>query len=115
MTTVVTTPTIVTVTSPGDAPVTTVRDSTIVTVAAPGPQGVPGPAGPPGGGFYVHTQTAPSASWVIDHNLGRRVHVSLSDATAVPFREVYADVVHGSLNQTSVIFASPVAGSAVLS
>lgn len=115
MTTVVTVPTIVTVTSSGDAPVTTVRDNTIVTVTAPGPQGPPGPAGPPGGGYYVHTQTAPSASWIIDHNLGRRVHVALSDATAAPFRNVYADVVHGTLNQTSITFPTPVTGSAVIS
>jgi hypothetical protein len=87
-------------------------------VGPEGPQGETGdtgPVGPPGGTAYVHTQTVPASTWIIDHNLGRRVHVSLSDAVAAPFRLVYSDVDHGSLNQTTVTFPTPTAGSAVLS
>lgn len=92
-----------------------VRQPTVVAVTAPGPQGpqgAQGPAGAPGGSAYVHTQAAPSASWVIDHNLGRKVHVSVVTDLG---RLVFADVEHGSLNQTTVTFPGPVTGAAILS
>lgn len=78
----------------------------------PGPEGPEGPAGPPGGGFFVYTQNTPAATWVIDHNLGRKVQVSLFNTVQVV---VHADIQHGSINQTTVTFPSPFAGSAVLS
>lgn len=91
-------------------------DLLVLPVAGPpGPPGPPGLPGGAGGGYYVHVQTAPSASWVIDHNLGQRVHVSVFDTITAPFRLVYADVEHGSLNQATVTFPYPVVGTAVLS
>lgn len=78
----------------------------------PGPEGPQGPAGPPGGGFFVYTQSVPASTWVIDHNLGRKVQVSLFSTLNTV---VYADITHGSVNQTTVTFAAPFAGSAVLS
>ena len=86
-----------------------------VGVASPGPQGVPGatgPAGAPGGSFFEHVQSVASASWVINHNQGRKVHVSVFDDTG---HLIGADVEHGSLNQTTVTWAQPVTGSAVIS
>ncbi len=111
-TTVIHDPTIVVVTSPGEYPVTVVRDNTIVAVTAPGPQGPSGPQGPPGGSAYVHTQTSPAATWIINHNLGRKVHVTLFDPAETV---VHADIDHGTINQTTITWASPATGSAVLS
>lgn len=91
----------------------------VAPVAGPrgpkGDPGDPGPPGPAGDAAYVHTQSTPAATWVIDHNLGRLVHVTVSDATTPPWRQVFADIEHGSINQTSVTFPAPVAGTAVLS
>lgn len=88
------------------------------TVTALPVAGPPGPEGPPGSSadnYYVHTQAVASATWIINHNLGKNVQVSIFDSTSAPWRLVYTDVEHGSLNQTTVIFPSPVTGSAVIS
>jgi hypothetical protein len=72
--------------------------------------GIQGPPGVAGGFEYLRAVAA--TTWIIDHNLGRKVHVSIfSDASEV----VYADVTHGSINQTSITFAAPTTGSAVIS
>jgi hypothetical protein len=102
----------------------------LVVVPTPGPPGPQGPAGSTvdvglvqglidtsidvydSASHYVHTQSSPSASWVIDHNLGRKVHVTLLDPLG---RVVYSDVEHGSDNQATVIYPTPVAGYAVIS
>ncbi|PRH79393.1 hypothetical protein C6N75_09935 [Streptomyces solincola] len=86
-----------------------------LTLSQGGQQGPPGPPGVPGapGGFvYEHTQSVAAATWVINHNIGRRVHVSVFDSSG---RQVETDVEHGTTNQTSVIFATPTTGSAVIS
>lgn len=77
-----------------------------------GPDGPPGADGAPGGSAFVFTQASPSASWVIDHNQGRKLHVTIFDTGE---RVVYADVEHGSTDQATITFAVPVSGSAVLS
>lgn len=115
---IIETPTTVTVTSDDGPAATVVLEETVVTIAAPGPRGAKGDTGaqgPPGGSAYVHTQSSPSASWIINHNLGREVHVTLYDTVTPPLRMVFSDVEHGSLNQTTVTFPAPVAGLAVLS
>lgn len=91
-----------------------------VTVAPPGPTSVTvlpvagptGPQGAPGGSYFVHTQSSPSATWIIDHNLGRKVHVTLFDPLSTV---IHADIDHGTPNQTTITFPSPVTGSAVIS
>lgn len=70
----------------------------------------PGSGG--GGDSFEYTQASPAASWIIDHNLSRKVHVTVFDVLA---NVVYADVEHGTPNQATVTFADPFAGSAVLS
>lgn len=72
--------------------------------------GIQGPPGVAGGFEYLRTVAA--STWIIDHNLGRKVHVSIFSDTA---ELVFADVVHGTINQTSITFASPTTGSAVIS
>ncbi len=83
-----------------------------LTVAAVGPAGPPGAPGPAGGDVFVHTQSTPAATWVIDHDRGRRVHVSLlNDSDEV----VFSDIEHGSLNQTTITFPAPTTGVAIIS
>ena len=48
MSTVVTVPTVLVVSTPDDGAMTVVTEQTVVTVTASGPQGPPGPSGPPG-------------------------------------------------------------------
>jgi len=79
---------------------------------------VPGPQGPPGepgasGSVYVHNQTTPSSNWIITHNLAHYV-----GAVIVPTGEtqnVVADVFQNSVNSATIVFPTPVSGTAVLS
>jgi hypothetical protein len=61
---------------------------------------------------YVYLQAVPAATWIIDHGLSRKVHVTVFDSGE---GVVYADVAHGSINQTTVSFPNPVTGSVVIS
>lgn len=105
-------------------PLPPVPDIVVVTdverllIATPGPQGIPGPPGPPGrpgasgSDYYEHEQIAASSTWVIPHGLGRRVNVTLFDATG---RQVYADVEQSdNLNSVTVIYPGPLAGFALV-
>lgn len=85
-------------------------DNVIVQmVGARGPQGPPGPAG---GTAYEYVQSTPAASWIINHNLNRPVHVTLyNDSGEI----VYSDVQRGSSNTLTVSFPAPTTGSAVVS
>jgi hypothetical protein len=89
--------------------ITIVQQVSSIEVAAAGPQG---PTGLPGGTYYEHVQSPASATWVIDHNLGRKVHVSVFDTSG---RLVLTDVEHGTADQATVTWATPTAGSAVIS
>lgn len=73
-----------------------------------GPQGPQGPAGT----SYTHTQSASASTWIVTHNLNKKVHVSIFDDTG---ELIYADVDHGSLNQTTITFSSPMTGTAFFS
>jgi hypothetical protein len=89
------------------APVRVVTRAPAVAVVASGPQG---PAGPPGAALdYEHVQSAASAEWIVNHNLGVEPAVSVLSAGGV---EVLAQIVHVSVNQFRVYFASPQAGRA---
>lgn len=86
------------------------RSTTLAEVGVPGPPGPPGPAGSGSGTYVVHTQTSPAATWPITHNLGRYPSVSV----VVGGELVDADIEYSDLNVVAVVFASPVAGAAVL-
>lgn len=95
--------------------VVVVREPVVVTVAAPGPQGPQGPAGAPGapgGSYFTHTQSTPAATWIIDHNLAKKVHVTIFNPAGTV---IHADIDHGTTNQATITFPSPVTGSAVIS
>lgn len=87
---------------------------TELVVASSGPQGPRGPQGLPGasgGTVYLHTQSVASASWVINHNIGRAVAVILYDSDG---NVVQSDIEHGSVNQATVTWNSPTVGSALV-
>ncbi|GAA2322316.1 hypothetical protein GCM10010149_89350 [Nonomuraea roseoviolacea subsp. roseoviolacea] len=75
----------------------------------PGPRGDPGPAGPAGQAIEV-AQTAPSASWLITHNLGYFPQVSVVVSGSV----VFADVTHLDTDRLAVVFPQPTSGSVLL-
>ena len=64
-----------------------------------------------GGAAYVHTQSTPSATWTITHNLGFKPSVELLNTGS---QEIDGDVVHVSENVTTVYFTTAVAGFARL-
>lgn len=68
--------------------------------------------GPPGiGASFEHTQGPAATPWVINHNLGRKVAVELYTPGGM---EMLGDIVHVSLNQVQISFASPTSGSALI-
>jgi hypothetical protein len=75
-----------------------------------GVQGPPGPPGPPGGAFFVHVQNSPSATWIINHNLGRRPGVSLLTLNGDEFE---GQIRHVSSNQAQALLATAMAGQAL--
>lgn len=95
-----------------------VEATPVITVAAPGPQGVPGPpgadgtSGAPGGAYFLLTQSAASATWLVQHNLGHIPHITIIDASG---EVVITDIHHTDVNQAVLTFASPTTGKAVCS
>lgn len=87
----------------------------IVTSVEQGPPGPPGSIGIDGlqgiqgekgdvGGTYEHLQLVNSDSWIVNHNLGFRPNVSV---LSVGGREMFAEVIHTSLNQVIIYFDEP--------
>lgn len=67
--------------------------------------------GTDGGAAYVFTQSAPSSTWTINHNLGHVPSVEVFDSGS---QEVDADVTHPTANQTVILFTVPLSGFARL-
>lgn len=88
------------------------RTGSWMIVPTPGPKGDQGDPGTPGGSYFVHVQATPAATWIINHNLAKKVHVTLFDTSDVVF---HADLEHGSINQVTVTFPGPTVGSAFIS
>lgn len=63
------------------------------------------------GAAYVFTQSAPSSTWTINHNLGYVPSVEVFDSGS---QEVDADVTHPTVNQTVILFTVPLSGFARL-
>lgn len=72
-------------------------------------------AAPPssgGGGSdsnYVHTQTVPDTTWIVDHNLGKRPAVTVVDSGGT---QVEGSVQHVSDNRAIVTFTVAFGGTA---
>jgi hypothetical protein len=82
----------------------TVQETAGVQIITAGTQGPPAATQ-----TYLHTQSAPSAEWIVNHNLGFKPDVTLLDSGSQVFQ---ADIVHISVNQLRVIMATPTAGTA---
>lgn len=95
----------VTVTENGSSTVVTVPVTSTVTAITQGPQG------PAGSGAYIHTQSAASTTWTINHNMGFRPSVELLDSGS---QEIDGEVSHPSINQTVVTLNPASAGLARL-
>jgi hypothetical protein len=95
----------VTVTENGSSTVVTVPVTSTVTATTQGPQG------PAGSGAYIHTQSAASTTWTINHNMGFRPSVELLDSGS---QEIDGEVSHPSVNQTVVTLNPASAGLARL-
>jgi hypothetical protein len=81
--------------------------NTAIEVVEVGIQGPPGPGGGGSGSAFTFTQGSPAATWVVNHNLGYR---PVTDVTSLGGAQVWAEVLHTSLNQLNVYFDSPTAG-----
>ena len=81
----------------------------------PGPQGPQGPQGPKGdpgdATTYVHTQSIPSSTWTINHNLARYPSVTVVDSTG---RVLFAAVEYVNQNTITITFGGSTAGQAFL-
>lgn len=73
-----------------------------IDVGRTGPQG-------PASAFHEHVQSAASAAWTINHNLGFRPTVSAIDEGS---QQIEGSVIHTSVNQLVLSFATPIAGRA---
>lgn len=60
---------------------------------------------------YMHTQSTPSSTWIINHNLGFKPAVELFDSGS---QEIDADIVHVSDNQVVVSLTKAITGFARL-
>lgn len=84
---------------------------TVVEIATEGPQGPPGTGGGGGTSAYTFTQSTPSTTWTINHNLGFRPSVELLDTGS---QEIDGQIAHPSVNQTVVTLNPATAGLARL-
>lgn len=103
----------------GGITVVTVPVTSVVTATTVGPQGPKGDTGDtgatgpvgPASAFYIHTQSSPSTTWTINHNLGFKPAVELLDSGS---QEIDGEVSHPSVNQTVVTLNPASAGVARL-
>ena len=63
------------------------------------------------GATFTYVQTAASAFWIIQHNLGRYPAVSVVDSAG---DEVEGSVIYVDSNQVTVAFSAPFSGNAYL-
>lgn len=91
----------------------TIVEETAVMVILP-ETGEPGLRGPPGQSAdqsYLHSQVASSNVWVINHNLGYRPSVFITDNGGA---QIVGGPLHISDNQTNIYFTIPTSGQARL-
>lgn len=92
----------------GQAPnveIAVTEQSVTISEAVVGLQGASGDL------HYTHTQSTPSATWTITHNLGKRPSVTIVDSGGNEWKTA---VEHVSNNQTIVRFTAPFSGFAYL-
>lgn len=98
--------------------VTTRRPRSTVTVTRPINTTTivePGGSGGGGGGAaqsYTHTQSSPSATWIVNHNLSYNPAVSIVSSTG---DIVHGDITYSGIQQITISFSAPFSGSVYLS
>lgn len=102
--------------NPAENIVSVNRTENSVSVSAPGPQGPPGPAGSGGGGggtvIEFSTAGSPMNPWVINHNLGRLVSVTIVGDDGF---ERFASVTQvAPYNLVTIAFGNPFSGKALV-
>ena len=110
----------ITIEQPEGAPVVEILEGAevlAIEVGVSGPQGVRGFKGDKGdkgdiGGTYQHTQATPSAFWVINHDLGFRPNVTVTDSAGTP---VIGDVRYPDIDTVTIQFLAGFSGEAYLS
>lgn len=81
-------------------------DPIIVEVGIPGPRGADGI----GSSYNQFNQTAPADTWVVNHNLGRKISIDIySDGG----KRMLAEIIQVSDNQVLVYFDEPTSGYAL--
>lgn len=76
-----------------------------------GPQGPQGERGIDGDLNYHHIQGAPSATWVVSHNLNKYPSVLVIDSGG---SEVAGTIIYNSTNQLTLEFSAGFSGNAYL-
>lgn len=86
------------------------RPSRMAVVPVVGPQG---PPGAPGGAVLAYRQTVPAATWIIQHDLGRKPPAVLlpDDSAGQP---VWTDVTYPDDNTVTIEWPTAVSGWAYL-
>lgn len=75
-----------------------------------GPQGIQGPPGPAGGAGYIinFTQSTPSDTWTVTHNLGFIPGgLTIVDNAGT---QLVGQIIHDSTNSFRVLFTAPLSG-----
>lgn len=62
--------------------------------------------------YFLHTQASALSTWTVNHNTGAYPNVEVYTAGG---QKILAEILHVSLNQSQVLFDSPMAGFAVCS
>lgn len=103
------------VTSPSVPPVIIVKEPSVVSrIIVPQPTtqiGVKNFVSVKGDAHFVYEQNMPAATWVINHNLGKKPVAVVVDSTE---NVVIGDVQYNSLNTITITFVSAFSGKAYL-
>lgn len=87
-----------------------INNQSVVILGDQGPQGVPGPQGT-SAVFYVHTQSTPSAVWVIDHDLNGNPTAVVIDSAGTQCEGTFS---YPTLNQMLITFTGAFSGIAYI-
>lgn len=70
------------------------------------------PSTPGEGSSYIHDQSIPQATWIINHGLGYFPNVTSVDSSG---RRVFGDVQYANINSLAIHYSGGFAGKAYLS
>lgn len=92
-----------------DAVIEVQQQDVVIEDSRSGPQGPPGPPG--SDTTYVHTQTTPSATWVITHGLDKFPAVDVVDSAS---NVVIGEIHYNNSNTVTITFIAAFSGKAFL-